>query len=677
MDNLMVGANYHPHDWNESRWPVDIELMKKANFSVVRLGHLCWDSYQPEEGRYTFEWFDRVMDLFQEAGINVILDIPTRPAPVWLHKKFPGIDICDRNGLRQNAVFRYMEDVGDPDFQAYALEFARVLVNRYGHHPALLAFGLCNEIGSGYISYSPTAQVRFIEWLKKKYETVEQLNQAWAGQRWSRKVNSFEDVTLPISGLSVGAPERTLDMRRFYSDELGEYMVRLNQVVKSFDSSIPTSSNHWSENSDAGFDYQKYYRRFVYFPGIGFYPGANPEDRKGVSGACMINDHRIGEQDNPMWALEFQTGTFGGFACPDKVMRMYAYLSLLHRNQVVCGWTWRSMLGGEEQYLFGLVNHSGIPSKKYYEFKQIADEFEKLNTTGYFPRKLSPEIGVAYSFESQLVTDYADSYYKTGSLEQLKEVYYTLFVKNLDCNIVDLRNLTKKYKLLIIPGIALLDEESEQTIREFVKNGGTVVMTAYSAKVDQTNQVFSTPLPGRVDDIFGVCVSGFDRAFTHVAKVNEGCVEKTPLSIQRKNVGISHNGITICESIDYYECLDLLTAKAVFDLTGIKESLPALTVNSYGKGKAYYVAVAAEQILFDYLMDLLCEELAIKKPPVVPDGIAVGKIAEDVYLYVNTIGKEMKIPISKPVKSLLGNASYIGTLPLSEYEVEIVQTTRE
>lgn len=39
------------------------QLMKEAGFDTVRLGHLCWDSYEPEDGVYTFEWFDQVMEL--------------------------------------------------------------------------------------------------------------------------------------------------------------------------------------------------------------------------------------------------------------------------------------------------------------------------------------------------------------------------------------------------------------------------------------------------------------------------------------------------------------------------------------------------------------------------------------------------------------------------------------
>ena len=110
-DTIYIGANYHPHDWPESRWTQDLDLMAQCGFTVVRLGHLCWDSFEPEDGVYTFGWMDRVMDLCAERGIGVFLDIPTRPAPVWLHKKFPSIDITDRRGFRQNALSRYMEDV--------------------------------------------------------------------------------------------------------------------------------------------------------------------------------------------------------------------------------------------------------------------------------------------------------------------------------------------------------------------------------------------------------------------------------------------------------------------------------------------------------------------------------------------------------------------------------------
>ena len=69
--------------------------MKDAGFTVVRMGHLAWDSYEPSEEKFDFAWFDKVMDMMNEAGIKVIPDIAIRPAPVWLHHKYPSIDISD------------------------------------------------------------------------------------------------------------------------------------------------------------------------------------------------------------------------------------------------------------------------------------------------------------------------------------------------------------------------------------------------------------------------------------------------------------------------------------------------------------------------------------------------------------------------------------------------------
>ena len=83
---LYVGTNYHPHDdKNIEKIKRDIQLMKAAGFNAVRMGHLAWDSYEPSEGKFDFAWFDKVMDLMNEAGIKVMLDIAIHPAPLWLH----------------------------------------------------------------------------------------------------------------------------------------------------------------------------------------------------------------------------------------------------------------------------------------------------------------------------------------------------------------------------------------------------------------------------------------------------------------------------------------------------------------------------------------------------------------------------------------------------------------
>src|ERR1039458_2330108 len=73
------------------------------------------------------------------------------------------------------------------------------------------------------------------------------------------------------------------------------------------------------------------------------------------------------------------------------------------RSQTFLAWTFNTHRGGEEQALFGLLDHDGTPSWKYAEYKQIASEFSKLQRLG-FPRYHKPDVAIAYSFESNIAS---------------------------------------------------------------------------------------------------------------------------------------------------------------------------------------------------------------------------------------------------------------------------------
>ena len=92
-----------------------------------------------------------------------------------------------------------MDNISDPDYVREAALLAEAITKRYAHHPAVIAMGYDNEIGNGFMSYSEPDRQRFIAWLKTKYGTVGNLNKAWATQRLSRRLSSFEDFDLPLA----------------------------------------------------------------------------------------------------------------------------------------------------------------------------------------------------------------------------------------------------------------------------------------------------------------------------------------------------------------------------------------------------------------------------------------------------------------------------------------------
>ena len=108
--------------------------MRAAGFSLVRMGDLSWDSFEPSEGHFEFAWFDDVLKQMNEAGIKVILDIGGLPAPTWLHDKYPSANVVNQNGVMLQPARRYMEDISDPAYRERVRRFADALTSHYAHH---------------------------------------------------------------------------------------------------------------------------------------------------------------------------------------------------------------------------------------------------------------------------------------------------------------------------------------------------------------------------------------------------------------------------------------------------------------------------------------------------------------------------------------------------------------
>ena len=144
---------------------------------MVRMGDLSWDTFEPSEGNFEFAWFDDILRQMNHAGIKVVLDIGGSPPPIWLHHKYPSVNIVDEHGAAVHPAERYMDDIGRSDYREHLIRFADALTRHYAHNPALAAIGYNNEIGNGCMSYSEADRQRFIAWLKARYGTIEKLEQ--------------------------------------------------------------------------------------------------------------------------------------------------------------------------------------------------------------------------------------------------------------------------------------------------------------------------------------------------------------------------------------------------------------------------------------------------------------------------------------------------------------------
>lgn len=70
-NQLFVGTCYQPVDRSPEQIKQDIAIMKTAGFTMVRMGDLSWDSFEPEEGHFTFDWFDDALAQMHAAVIDI------------------------------------------------------------------------------------------------------------------------------------------------------------------------------------------------------------------------------------------------------------------------------------------------------------------------------------------------------------------------------------------------------------------------------------------------------------------------------------------------------------------------------------------------------------------------------------------------------------------------------
>ena len=646
---LFVGTCYQPVDRSPAQIKQDIALMKAAGLNIVRMGDLSWDSFEPEEGRFTFEWFDDILDQMHKAGIRVIVDIPGQPAPIWLHKAYPGVDIVKQGGEMANPASRYWDNISDPDYRRLARRLADKMLQRYARHPAVIAVGYDNEVGNGQVSYSNADRERFVAWLQRKYGSIEALNKAWATQRWSRRINSWDQVDLPYI-YGPGPNERYLDLRRYWSWDTIQALKDLEASRQANAPNLPVLSNLWPQAWTKGFDWLRSYDQFSTYGAQGFYPG----DPEGAAFELMMN--RAGH-NTPMWFNEFTAGGGGYYGTPGRA-RMWVYFALMHYGQAFLAWTFNSHLGGEEQALFGLIDHDDRPSWRLQEFGRIADEFRQLQKLG-FPRYDKPQVAIHYSFDTNWLTNPPSGpntmreYFKGNYADQVKAAFVPLFHDNIDASVIDVGYTPiDGYKLVILSSAYLIDPKIAQAVRNYVAKGGTVIMTGYSAKVDETGKWFNTPLPGGLTDVFGLRTNEFYRA-------------EQPLQF-------TFEGKTLTGSDSYYEVLEPSSAKVLAPFANTPQKSPAITVNTFGKGRAIYLATAAQPEFIDPLIRSLYPTVGIRPGPETPYGVSA-RTVEGRTLYVNTKNAPVTVTFEGTRTGLLTRKKYTGQIDLPAFGVELLQ----
>jgi len=678
---MYFGVDYYPEHWvypyagtpekPESGWERDAELMVAAGVNVVRMGEFTWGLCETEEGKYNFDWLKRAMDLMGNSGIKVVLGTPTAAPPIWLARKHPEILPINEHGATLHEGTRRATCLNSDVYWEYSKRIVRAMATALGQHPQLIAWQIDNGLGAHLTesSFNPETRRDWHSWLKAKYETIERFNDLAGTRQWGQIVTDWDQVPMPRRAPTLHNPALVLDWMRFSSDTILAFVKMQVDLLHEITPRCPVTSN-----------LRALYRRFDHFDvaeALDFVAVDSNATIKSKSSelACELDMLRSLKKSNirtpdgqeGFWVIEQKAGQVNwqdvNSLVRPQVVRLFTYQVISRGASGVLYFCWRQPRIGTEKFYGAVLPHNGRKdSRTYKEISQLGDEI-KLLAPAIQGTKIVSDVCILYSHDNDWALQQPMQPNKNFNLREHIQLFYNgLHHRNVSIDFARPTEDLSKYKLVIAPSLHLMAGGEADLLKLYVQNGGTLVGTFNTGLVDEHHMAPDGGYPHDLTDVFGLEVLEFD-------PLPPG--EENHLTFKGTfPTGHLHPAKMWCDIIEPKGCQILATFAKDF-----YAGRPAITMNSFGLGKAIYIGTMSHQFFYDDLVVWLRQLCNIQPLLKVPDTVEVTLRQKDnrrIYFLLNHQNSPVRIQFYKPMHDFLTGGALTGNYDLPPHGVLVL-----
>ena len=598
-DRIYYGGDYNPDQWDDATIDEDMRLFQKAGINLLTLPVFSWAKLEPDEGIYDFEWLDKIIDKIWAHGIYVCLATPTTAQPAWLSTRYPEVLPVDIQGRKRTHGMRVFFCVNSLKYRERAAAIAEEFAKRYSHHPALAMWHVSNEYGT--YCYCPTCQAKFRLWLRKRYGSVQELNNRWHTTFWGRILTSFEEVTLPteLNDDYRFNPAIQLDYMRFVTDSTAECFLNEYRVLKKYNPEIPVQTNMsgYIKKLD-----QSELTKNLDVVGWDNYPW--PDDPPYF--VAMKHDIMRGLKGGQSYVLTEQSPNqqnwqpYNRLKRPGEV-RLLSYQAMAHGADTCLFFQMRQSIAGQEKFHGAIISHAGHENTRVfrecetlgYELEQIGDAFLTART----PAKAA----ILFDWNNWWALELASGPSKDMDyLKTISRYYHAFYRKNISVDIVNPSASFDGYDLIVAPMLYMTKEGVAERLTEFVRQGKTVVTTVMSGLVDENDRCIFGEYPGKLKEVLGIWVEEVDalRPYESNRMQMNGVM---PLPKASYSCGF------LCDLLHTRQA----EALAVYE-SDFYAGMPCVTRNQFEKGTAYYIGTDPDDEFLADFFDQVCKDCGIE-----------------------------------------------------------------
>ena len=530
-------------------------------------------------------WEDPTPELLEFLGISPEISIEElRNHPVWLK--------------RQDSIMRHRIDLG--------IERVHMTASNSGDGlPGTLKkfeYGLPEEMASDFVS-----------WLKEQYKTVDNLKLAWNFNHTlirSRPWETWEEVeqeVIPLINKERQEYRRIRDVLRFKTDLYLAGMEKKMRKALEQDPNMPLRAGGemslflpmamFSTDMEAIAELMK--EGGSYYPSIHLswhFEEVDFEDLRPVyMQASIATDWFKGG-----WAATWEstggpqqfTGGKGifyepvrdqtpGFTVDENTMTQLMLSWVAGGFKGFGLWSWNTRTAGWEAGEYGLLDSDNQITERAIIAGKIGSACQRLRDELWEARK-EPVVGIFYDWDMESIWAAAS----VGGREHFRSmpvfarigVSRAMINKNVPWEHITAKNirsgLAPRYKSIILPACLAIDEELLPILKEYVEQGGRLVLDAPGGWFDYFGRLLNTSQGSDFEQLFGVRIANLQYS--------------NPISRPWKIQGHLLEGTT----------MDLVPTSAVVTVC-FDDGKPAVTEKKLGRGSA---------VVMGYQASLMCKK---------------------------------------------------------------------
>lgn len=605
---MLLGVDYYPEQWDSALMEADMDRILELGCNVIRIGEFAWHRMEPEEGRFDFSFFDGVIAMAKEKGLQVIFGTPTATPPAWLIHKHPDILSQFPDGSSRAFGGRHVSCYSSQPYREYCARIITQLAEHYKDEKAIVAWQIDNELGheGSDQCWCPRCRAKFQHFLNEKFKgDIHALNETYGTAFWSQEYNSFAEIPLPAPTITTHNPALRLDWERFCSWNIQDFAAFQAQLLHKIIPGAVVMHDFPGGGLGKHVDYSAVAQELDQVAYNNYPVWGGQKEPLSPSEIAFGLDYIRGLKGKNFWITEAIMGAQGhditGFLPRPNQAKLWSWQGMAHGCEGLMYFRYRGATKGAEQFCYGILDADNVPRRRFFEVQNFFREVRPYEQALSAP--VHSDVAILYDFDALASFRIQQQSILLDCETEMKRLHSALFRTGQSVDIIPASRDFSHYKLVLVPNLIITDPHVAARLKAYVAGGGVAVVTYRTAVKDRDNNlVFGKTIPVDLGDLLGLYV------------------EET-------------------ESVQEYDCIPLAgekgsgTAGIFRDMVvpqgaqvlwhyddPFYRSYAAITRNAYGQGAAYYLGTTPNQAILDQVLCQAMEEVGLERLDL-PEGV--------------------------------------------------------